>query len=229
MKLSYCILLLAAFAGLQVSAAPGSTKCVSGSAGLGNGDGYKGYCCNDSDDCKDACVKGVCVGPSAPTKTTTTSGSKPTSGTCISGSTGLGKGDGYKGYCCDNSDDCQDTCIKGVCNGPSAPSKTTTTTATKTATKTTTTSGTQPTSTCAPGSYGLSNGDGQGGDCCKTNDDCKNACIKGVCNGPKPSGTPEPCKKGYAGLAEGNGPLNACCETSDDCQEACVRGRCTAP
>lgn len=32
---------------------------------------------------------------------------------CIAGSSGLGKGDGYKGYCCKDQADCLDDCVKG--------------------------------------------------------------------------------------------------------------------
>jgi hypothetical protein len=44
------------------------------------------------------------------TKTTTTSGS---SATCVAGSSGLGNGNGYNGYCCKTSNDCLDTCVSG--------------------------------------------------------------------------------------------------------------------
>ncbi|OBZ84592.1 hypothetical protein A0J61_07358, partial [Choanephora cucurbitarum] len=78
-------------------------------------------------------------------------------------------------------------------------------------------------------SFGLANGDGYNGDCCKTNDDCRDACIRGVCNGPAAPGNTGSCKKGYKGLGNGDGPLNACCASDDDCQSACIRSRCTAP
>lgn len=56
----------------------------------------------------------VCVGPLPPSKTTTTvPTSTPTAGTCVAGSAGLGKGDGYKGYCCKDQADCVDDCVKG--------------------------------------------------------------------------------------------------------------------
>ncbi|OBZ81037.1 hypothetical protein A0J61_10914, partial [Choanephora cucurbitarum] len=54
MKLSYSILLLAVFAGLQVHAAPKGSTCAAGSFGLANGDGYNGDCCKTNDDCRDA-------------------------------------------------------------------------------------------------------------------------------------------------------------------------------
>ncbi|KAG1447410.1 hypothetical protein G6F56_009272 [Rhizopus delemar] len=209
MKLSFSILLLVA--AMQAQAAVthngvSKSKCVSGSYGNGNGDGYKGFCCSDSDDCFNSCIRGVCNGPTQPT----------TSGKCISGSKGLGEGDGYNGYCCDDSDDCHETCVKGVCNGP-------------TNTKTTTAAA-EPTSTCAAGSKGLGNGDGYKGDCCKNSDDCVNSCVRGVCNGPfNPNPNPGKCISGYKGNDNGDGPHNACCSSSDDCQDACVRGRCTKP
>ncbi|KAI8389402.1 hypothetical protein BD560DRAFT_381508 [Blakeslea trispora] len=218
MKLSYSVLLLAAFAGLQAYAAPGSSTCISGSAGLAKGDGYKGYCCEENDDCYESCISGVCNGPSAPSN-------QPGTGTCTPGSSGLGKGNGYKGYCCKNSDDCYNSCVSGVCNGASKPS----TTSDLPGKPTTSDTPGKPNPSCLPGSYGLGNGDGYKGDCCKNSDDCRNACVSGVCNGASSPGTPGPCKKGYQGLGNGKGPVDACCDDSDDCQEACVRGRCTAP
>lgn len=139
MKLSLSIFLLAA-AALQVQAAANpihaaAAKCISGSAGKGNGDGYKGFCCKNSDDCFESCVSGVCNGPTQPTKTST---SPAPTGTCAAGSSGKGKGDGYNGFCCKSSDDCVDTCVKGICNGPTKPGSSTTTTTTTTATTTTT-------------------------------------------------------------------------------------------
>jgi hypothetical protein len=35
-----------------------STSCYPGSSGMKNGDGYNGYCCTSSDDCKDTCISG---------------------------------------------------------------------------------------------------------------------------------------------------------------------------
>ncbi|KAI9247358.1 hypothetical protein BY458DRAFT_484152 [Sporodiniella umbellata] len=107
--------------------------CISGAYGLGNGDGYNGYCCKTQADCVDDCVSGKCNGPSntktttatktqttATTKTTTTKTSTPTTNpNCTSGSFGLGNGDGYNGYCCKDQSDCVDDCVSGKCNGPS--------------------------------------------------------------------------------------------------------------
>ncbi|CAO3701198.1 unnamed protein product [Rhizopus stolonifer] len=232
MKLSFSVfLLVATVVQIQAAVHPRATsKCISGSSGQGNGDGYKGYCCSDSDDCFNSCINDVCNGPTKPT-TTTTSSSTPTSspGECTTGSKGLGNGDGYKGYCCEDSDDCFNSCVSGVCDGP-INTKTTTKTITKTATKTTTTFKATGTGKCAAGSQGLKNGDGYKGDCCDTSDDCVNACISGVCNGvANPNPNSGKCLSGYAGKYNGDGPLNACCDSNDDCQEACVRGRCTKP
>ncbi|KAG0762431.1 hypothetical protein G6F57_005517 [Rhizopus arrhizus] len=225
MKLSFSILLLVAAVQIQAAVNPKSaaaSKCISGSSGKGNGDGYKGYCCKDSDDCFNACVKGVCNGSSKPDPTPTPT---PTpGGKCTPGSKGLGNGDGYKGYCCDDSDDCINSCVSGVCNGP-------TNTATKTTTtKTTTATATATPGKCSPGSQGLKNGDGYKGDCCDTSDDCVNNCVNGVCNGEvNPNPNPGKCIPGYKDKGNGKGPFNACCSENDDCQEACVRGRCTKP
>ncbi|KAI9279613.1 hypothetical protein BY458DRAFT_502303 [Sporodiniella umbellata] len=222
MKLSFSILLLAAAMQVQCAVTPNAaSKCISGSFGKNNGDGYKNYCCKNSDDCRDTCVKGVCNGPVNTKTVTTTTAPKPTTTpTCTEGSKGLKNGDGYKGYCCKNSDDCRDTCVKGVCNGPVNTKTVTTTTAPKPTT----------TPTCTEGSKGLKNGDGYKGDCCKTNDDCTESCVNGVCNGPvNPNPKPSECLPGYKGKDNGKGPFNACCESSDDCKEACVKGRCTKP
>ncbi|CAO3610944.1 unnamed protein product [Mucor hiemalis] len=115
------------------TATPGA--CTPGSSGLGNGDGYNGACCKDQSDCLDDCIKGKCNGPintALPTTTktttaktttgkttttkTTTATSKPTTpAKCTGSSSGKGNGDGITGACCKTSDDCQETCRKGVC------------------------------------------------------------------------------------------------------------------
>ena len=127
------------------------------------------------------------------TATTTTTAPTTTSGaTCYPGSAGLGKGDGFSGYCCKDQSDCQDDCISGKCNGPvntktSAIPVTTTTKATKTTTakttKTTTTKTATPTTPgkCTGSSAGKGLGDGGNGACCKTSDDCQETCRSGVC------------------------------------------------
>ncbi|KAG0041487.1 hypothetical protein BGZ83_001732 [Gryganskiella cystojenkinii] len=38
-----------------------------------------------------------------------------------------------------------------------------------------------PTSSCAAGAYGKKRGQGKAGQCCKTDADCKQSCMKGVC------------------------------------------------
>ncbi|KAI8365506.1 hypothetical protein EDC96DRAFT_428755, partial [Choanephora cucurbitarum] len=96
---------------------------------------------------------------------------------------------------------------------------------------------------------GKARGDGYNGDCCKTQADCKEECIKGKCNGPKrvttksssttkaPSTTkkntttkttqtPSVCKAGYRGKKKGNGIKGACCSTQKDCKEDCIKGKC---
>ncbi|RCH96145.1 hypothetical protein CU098_011264, partial [Rhizopus stolonifer] len=94
--------------------------------------------------------------------------------------------------------------------------------------------------------YGQKKGNGYKEDCCKTEADCKDDCIKGKCNGPSrktttvkktkttatttsKSATPTSgaCKSGYRGKKKGNGPKNACCSTERDCKEDCVKGKCT--
>ncbi|KAG2201779.1 hypothetical protein INT47_002039 [Mucor saturninus] len=231
--------------------APGT--CTPGSIGLGKGDGYKGACCEDQSDCKDDCIKGVCNGP-VNTKTTTVAATTTTvpptptdaPGTCTPGSIGLGKGDGYKGACCEDQSDCKDDCIKGVCNGPVNTKTTKTTTVTKT-----TTAAATPTvapGTCTPGSIGLGKGDGYKGACCEDQSDCKDDCIKGVCNGPvntkttktttvtktttaaaTPTVAPGTCTPGSIGLGKGDGYKGACCEDQSDCRDDCIKGVCNGP
>ncbi|KAG2193398.1 hypothetical protein INT46_002566 [Mucor plumbeus] len=234
MKLSFSLVLLAAAVGIQAAATPkAASKCIAGSSGKENGDGYNGYCCKYDDDCFESCIKGVCNGPTNTKTATKTTTAAPTSsgtpGTCVAGSAGLGNGDGYKGYCCKSSDDCFESCKSGVCNGP-----TNTKTATKTTSAVPTSSGTP--GACVAGSAGLGNGDGYKGYCCKSSDDCFESCKSGVCNGPTntkttaptstPTDTDKACKAGYKGLGNGEGPTNACCSDSDDCQESCIDGKC---
>ncbi|KAL0142494.1 hypothetical protein V8B55DRAFT_1498571 [Mucor lusitanicus] len=172
------------------TATPTSGTCTSGSYGLGNGDGYNGACCAGQQDCWDDCISGVCNGPvntktatKTSTKTSTTATATPTSGTCTSGSYGLGNGDGYNGACCAGQQDCWDDCISGVCNGP-VNTKTATKTSTKTTTKTSTKTSTKtPTASasCTPGSRGKRRGDGKTGYCCSSSDDCLETCRSGTC------------------------------------------------
>ncbi|KAI7889916.1 uncharacterized protein EV154DRAFT_445302 [Mucor mucedo] len=237
MRISYSIMLIVAAASqINAAATPYSaSKCIlTSSNGAGQGNGFKNYCCETQADCIDDCVKGVCVGPSAPSASTTAVPPTPTDapGTCTPGSIGLGKGNGYKGACCEDQSDCRDDCIKGVCNGPVNTKTTKTTSAAATPTVTP--------GTCTPGSIGLGKGDGYKGACCEDQSDCRDDCIKGVCNGPvntktatvtktttkAPAPTPDACKSGFFGKKNGKGGDNACCKTSDDCKESCLKGRC---
>ncbi|KAL0146389.1 hypothetical protein V8B55DRAFT_1470338 [Mucor lusitanicus] len=127
--------------GKQSTSTLSASTCTSGSYGLGQGDGWNGYCCSSQADCWDDCISGVCNGP-VNTKTATatkTSSAPASSATCVSGSKGLKQGDdGWNGYCCSTQADCLDDCISGVCNGPvntktTSATKTTTATATATA------------------------------------------------------------------------------------------------
>ncbi|CEJ04344.1 hypothetical protein RMCBS344292_18308 [Rhizopus microsporus] len=107
-----------------------TNSCIAGSRGKKKGNGFNGYCCSTSDDCRESCIKGKCNGPKAPSTTTTTKNTgspTPTPSSCISGVKGKKKGNGFNGYCCSTSDDCRESCIKGKCNGPKAPTTTTTT------------------------------------------------------------------------------------------------------
>ncbi|KAG2236533.1 hypothetical protein INT48_000833 [Thamnidium elegans] len=132
-------------------------------------------------------------------KTTTTK-----KASCTAGSLGKKKSDGYWGYCCSSQSDCRNKCVSGKCNGPAKPKTTTTkkaattkkTTTKKTtntkATKTTTANSPAPTndSTCLPGSFGNSLGNGFNGYCCDTQADCLDNCVSGKCNGPENEDTP---------------------------------------
>ncbi|KAI8373673.1 hypothetical protein BD560DRAFT_394004 [Blakeslea trispora] len=105
---------------------PIDSSCTAGSYGLAQGNGYSGYCCKSQADCQDDCINGTCNGPKAPSGSGNTgsgnTGSSGSSGKCLAGVSGLAKGNGYSGYCCKSQADCQDDCVKGVCNGPKAPS-----------------------------------------------------------------------------------------------------------
>ncbi|KAI7907984.1 uncharacterized protein BX663DRAFT_547625 [Cokeromyces recurvatus] len=141
--------------------------------------------------------------PNTPSKPST-----PISGTCASGSYGLGNGDGYNGACCKDQSDCLDDCISGKCNGPvntqtptktttkktattttkkTTAKKTTTTTTKKTTAKKTTTTTTKKTTatvasgSCTPGTRGKKKGNGKTGYCCSSSDDCVETCRSGRC------------------------------------------------
>ncbi|CAO3687777.1 unnamed protein product [Rhizopus stolonifer] len=68
MKLSVSVLLLATvFATIQAASVSSKNDCTRpNNRGEGQGLGWNGYCCKTSDDCKDACVKGVCNGKNNP-------------------------------------------------------------------------------------------------------------------------------------------------------------------
>ena len=91
-------------------------------------------------------------------------------------------------------------------------STTTTVVPTTTTTKTSTTATTALPTNCTSGIKGKKSGDGYNGDCCSSSDDCINACVKGVCNGPKkPISPPAKCIKGQEGKKQGKGTKNYCC------------------
>ncbi|KAF9354435.1 hypothetical protein BGX34_011022, partial [Mortierella sp. NVP85] len=215
-------------------------SCTPGYSGKRNGDGPHGACCTHSDDCIDTCLKGVCFDYDRPTTTarptttgrpaTTTTRAPTPSSTCIPGYSGKRKGDGPHGACCTHSDDCIDSCLKGVCFDYDR----TTTTAPR---PTTTTRPPTPSSTCIPGFAGKRNGDGPHGACCTHSDDCDDTCVKGVCRDddwvpttttrPASTRSPSPspsCKPGFSGKRNGDGPDGACCTHSDDCIDTCVKG-----
>ncbi|KAG2231835.1 hypothetical protein INT48_005618, partial [Thamnidium elegans] len=211
---------------------PTPDTCTPGSSGLGNGDGYKFACCEDQSDCIDDCVKGVCVGPvntktTSVSKTTSAPTTVPTPDTCTPGSSGLGKGDGYKFACCEDQSDCIDDCVKGVCVGP-------VNTKTTSVSKTTSAPTTVPTpDTCTPGSSGLGKGDGYKFACCEDQSDCIDDCVKGACVGPVNTKTAAPstptadaCITGFFGKGNGKGGNNACCKNQSDCKESCLSGKC---
>lgn len=195
-----------------------AASCIPGSFGKKRGDGFKGYCCKNSDDCQGACISRKCNGPvnpdgednapasspteampekSSDTATRSTASMEPTAApTCVAGSFGKKKGDGFKNYCCKNSDDCRSSCVSGKCNGnvnPSKPTMESTESGPKEpAADTTTDEMTDSTDaavdappmsapTCMAGSFGKSKGDGAKGYCCKSSDDCQDACLKGKC------------------------------------------------
>ncbi|GAA5808761.1 hypothetical protein MFLAVUS_002157 [Mucor flavus] len=111
----------------------------------------------------------------------------------------------------------------------------------------------QPTSnpgatSCYAGSYGLEQGDGYSGYCCKSQADCQDDCISGACNGPVNSKTttvknptatatatastatvPGTCYPGSSGLKKGDGYSGYCCKDQSDCRDDCIRGTCNGP
>lgn len=121
-------------------------------------------------------------------------------------------------------------------------------TATATGTKTTTATASPTPGSCTPGSYGLGNGDGYNGACCKDQSDCLDDCLSGKCNGPvntktatvtstktstKSTSTASPtsttCTSGSYGLGKGDGYNGACCKDQSDCWDDCLGGKCNGP
>ncbi|KAK3806687.1 MAG: hypothetical protein J3Q66DRAFT_421377 [Benniella sp.] len=86
-----------------------------------------------------------------PPKPTTTTPPIP-SPTCTAGYKGKKNGKGPDGACCSRSDDCRDTCVKGICKDY-----------------------------CLAGYEGKKNGRGPNGACCSHSDDCKDTCVYGIC------------------------------------------------
>lgn len=96
-------------------------------------------------------------------------------------------------------------------------------------------------SNCAAGSFGLGNGDGYNGACCKDQSDCWDDCISGKCNGaanpqtptttsvPSPTSSPSKCASGSFGLGKGDGYNGACCKDQSDCWDDCISGVCNGP
>lgn len=123
MKLSLSVLLLVV-ALVNVQAA--SSNKSSGSniictrpnnRGSGSGLGWRGFCCKTDDDCHESCIKGKCNGRVDPKYA-----SPIGDGTCVNtGNIGSRTGEGWKDYCCESSDDCRDSCIKGKCTGKPNP------------------------------------------------------------------------------------------------------------
>ncbi|KAG1395133.1 hypothetical protein G6F60_010424 [Rhizopus arrhizus] len=140
------------------------------------------------------------------TSTTTTTATATASPNCVSGSYGLGNGDGYKGYCCKDQSDCLDDCIKGQCNGPVNTKTTTKTSTKKTSTKKTSTKKTSTKKT-------------------STKSATKSTKTIKVTKTTTPSAAVS-CKAGYKGKKNGSGKTGACCSTSDDCVETCRKGVC---
>ncbi|KAL9543264.1 hypothetical protein MBANPS3_008189 [Mucor bainieri] len=162
MKLSFSLALLTCAAiSVQAAATPvrASSTCISGSSGLGKGNGYNGYCCKTSNDCWESCKSGVCNGPVLSSKTTSPPLSTETQGDCKLGSFAGGKGDGYLGYCCYDSNDCVESCKGGICNGPRKPNDP------------------PSSSACRAGYAGLKNGQGPASACCWDSDDCQESCV----------------------------------------------------
>ncbi|KAL4209807.1 hypothetical protein AB4K20DRAFT_1905215 [Rhizopus microsporus] len=216
MRLSFSILLLAAsLASVQAASTNrASASClVPSNRGMGTGEGWKDYCCENSDDCRDTCIKGKCNGKANPNPPT-----DPGNDKClVPNNRGMGTGEGWKDYCCENSDDCRDTCIKGKCNGKANPNPPTDPGNDK---------------CLVPNNRGMGTGEGWKDYCCEDSDDCRDTCIKGKCNGkanPKPptdDGSNKCINPKNRGTGTGKGWKDYCCEDSDDCRDTCIKGKC---
>ncbi|OBZ91057.1 hypothetical protein A0J61_00886 [Choanephora cucurbitarum] len=136
---------------------------------------------------------------------------------CIKGSAGKGRKDGWLNYCCESDADCRELCNpnKGTCNGYLNSQEL----------------AIAEKYECMRGSYARGLGNGWGSVCCKSDDDCRESCLKNVCNGPQnpkyaPSILPKGCKAGAYGLRLGDGKKGQCCVTSDDCRDTCIKNKC---
>ncbi|CAO3699263.1 unnamed protein product [Rhizopus stolonifer] len=187
MKLSISALLLAtvlatANAATNTASDVNGVKCIRpNNIGAGDGYGYGGYCCKTDDDCRVGCVNKICNGPGKFdfTINPANSGSNFFPQCLEAKNAGSGKKAGWKGYCCKNNNDCHSSCSKHVCTGKENPIylKPVPTG------KSTTTKKSGSTTCTRPNNRGEGKGLGWNGYCCKDSDDCKDACIKGVCNG----------------------------------------------
>ncbi|KAG1470396.1 hypothetical protein G6F56_002712 [Rhizopus delemar] len=147
----------------------------------------------------------------AGTATTTTKAAATTTTAisgCVSGSYGLGNGDGYNGYCCKSQADCLDDCISGKCNGAKNIKATTTKIVTKPSTKSTTTK--KATTTTKKATI-------------ITKKSSKKSTTKKLTTKKITSAT---CKTGSTGKKQGSGKTGACCSSSNDCEETCRSGVC---
>lgn len=134
---------------------------------------------------------------------------------------GARSGTGNLDDCCIFDDDCHGSCINGVCDGENNI---------PTETWNSGVSLPSPTS-CVKYSDVYSRGRGVGnlGDCCVNSNDCRGACISGVCNAENNTPPPICTNNKFKGKRNGKGPEGVCCNTQADCRESCDRGVCTAP
>lgn len=139
----------------------------------------------------------------------------------IPGIMGARLGKGNLDDCCVYNDDCHGSCINGACDGENNI---------PTETWNSDVSLPSPTS-CVKYSdvYSKGRGLGNSGDCCVNSDDCRGACISGVCNAENNTPPPVCTNNKYKGKRNGKGPEGVCCKTQADCRESCDRGVCTAP